>query len=50
MIIDYIEHFEISDQEVARHLNELRSLEYLATGSNHLNVAVQGKCPFKRPA
>ena len=36
MIIDYVEQLEISDKEVARHLNELRYLECLATGLNHL--------------
>ena len=40
MIIDHVELLEISDEAVAPHLNELRSLKSLATGLDHLNAQV----------
>lgn len=40
MLSDHVEQLEISEEEAARHPNELRSLERLTTGLNHLHVQV----------
>ena len=41
MIIDHIDNMEISDEVVEQHFNEIRSLNYLATGLGFLNAQVQ---------
>lgn len=41
MIIDHVDNLELSDRAMEQYFNELRSLEYLSTGLNFLNVQVQ---------
>ena len=41
MNIDHAEDRKLTDEEVERYFNELRSLEYLATGLNLLNAQVR---------